>query len=133
MKQLYFQPIKGKSLAIIGAILQTEDVASVGSAWGIISVVVEELVLNIVDYSNSSYLGVDTIRDEKSITLRFHDGGVPFNPLDKEPPDTSQPMEDREIGGLGIFLVVNKMDSVEYVYTNGENVLTVSKSLEMNN
>ena len=97
--------------------------ASVGDAWSKLSVVVEELVLNIVDYSNSDYLDVEIMRDEKCITLRFRDGGVPFNPLEKEAPDFSIPMEDRKIGGLGIFLVTKYMDTVTYEHAGGETFL----------
>ena len=129
MNRLHFQPIQGKSHDIIEAILQTEEVASAGDAWTILSVVVEELVLNIVDYAGSDYLDVEIIRDEKSITLRFHDNGVPFNPLEKELPDITLPWEDRKIGGLGIFLVIKNMDDVTYEHTGKENVLSVMKEL----
>lgn len=129
MTRLHFKPIKGKSLDIINTILQTEEVASLGDAWGGISVVADELVTNIVNYSGSTYLDVEILRDEKGITMRFRDGGLAFNPLEQDPPDTSLPMEERNIGGLGIFLVVSSMDDVAYEYTNGENVLTVIKKL----
>lgn len=130
MTRLHFQPIQDRSLDIIGAILQTEEVAPVVNAWRMLDVVVEELVVNIVDYSNSDYLDVEIMRDEKCITLRFRDGGVPFNPLEKEVPDFSIPMEDRKIGGLGIFLVTKYMDTVTYEHAGGENILTVKKELK---
>jgi len=127
MSSLHFRPILGKSLDIIATILQVEEVASVSDAWGMLSVVVEELVQNIHDYSHSDYLDVEIIRDEESLTLRFRDGGVPFNPLDREFPDFSIPMEDRKIGGLGICMVIQNMDAIAYEYTKGENILTVKK------
>ena len=96
MTRLHFQPIQGKSLDILATILKNEEVASADDVWGKLSVVVEELVLNIVDYANSDYLDVEIIRDEKSITLRFHDGGIPFNPLEKEEPDFTIPLADRK-------------------------------------
>ena len=130
MTRLHFQPIQGKTLDIIDAILQAEEVASVGDFWNVLNVVVEELVVNVVSYSHSDYLDVDIIRDEKSITLRFHDGGVPFNPLKKDPPDFSIPFEEREIGGLGIFMVKEYMDEVGYEHAGGENILTVMKLIE---
>lgn len=133
MSLLHFQPISGKSLDIINAILQTEEVTSVGEVYGVIRLVTEELVLNIVNYAypndDNGYLDVEIIRDETSITLRFHDGGVPFNPLEKEPPDITLPLYERKIGGLGILMVIREMDSTEYEYTEGENVMTVSKTL----
>ena len=126
MNRLHFHPIRGKALAIVAAILQTEEVASVGKAYGVIRLVTEELVVNIVDYAypegGDDYLDVE-------ITLCFRDGGIPFNPLDQPPPDISLPMEQRPIGGLGFFIVTKKMDSVTYEYTGGENVLTVMKKL----
>ena len=130
MTLLCFKPIQGKSLDIIDAVLQTEEVAPVVEGWAMLSVVVEEIVLNIVDYSQSDYLDVEIIRDEKSLTVRFHDGGVPFNPLEREFPDFSIPMEERKIGGLGIFMVIQYMDDVAYEHTGGENLLTVRKNLK---
>ena len=131
MTRLHFQPIQGKSLDIIDTILKNEEVAPVNDAWGRIGVVVEELVLNIVDYANSDYLDVEIICDEESISLRFRDGGVPFNPLEKEEPDFTVPFEDRKIGGLGIFMVINYMDKVTYDYAGGENILTVMKKIKV--
>ena len=130
MTRLHFQPIQGKSLDILATILKNEEVASADDVWGKLSVVVEELVLNIVGYANSDYLDVEIIRDEKSITLRFHDGGIPFNPLEKEEPDFTIPLEDRKIGGLGIFMVTKYMDTVTYERTGEENILTVRKNVK---
>ena len=130
MTRLHFQPIQGKSLDILATILKNEEVASADDVWGKLSVVVEELVLNIVGYANSDYLDVEIIRDEKSITLRFHDGGIPFNPLEKEEPDFTIPLEDRKIGGLGIFMVIKYMDTVTYERTGEENILTVRKNVK---
>lgn len=133
MTVLHFQPIRGKSLDIIRAILQTEEVASVGNALNEIHLATEELVVNIADYAypngGNDYLDVEIMRSEDSITLRFHDGGIPFNPLEKDPPDISLPIKLRRIGGLGIFFVIKTMDAVEYEYTQGENILTIKKNL----
>ena len=130
MTRLHFQPIQGRSLDILDAIIKNEEVASADDVWRKLSVVVEELVLNIVDYANSDYLDVEIIRDEKSITLRFHDGGIPFNPLEKEEPDFTIPLEDRKIGGLGIFMVTKYMDTVTYERIGEENILTVRKNVK---
>ena len=130
MSQLHFQPIQGRELDIIDAILHTEEVAALEGCQRVVRLVVEELVVNIVDYAGSDYLDVETELDKESITLRFRDGGVPFNPLDKEPLDTSLSMDEREVGGMGIFFVINYMDKVEYEYKDGENVLTVRKKVK---
>lgn len=127
MTRLHFQLIQGEAPSIIRAILQTEEVASLGDMRDDIRLMAEELVVNIVDYSGSDYLDVEIERSGELVTFRFRDGGVAFNPLEKEPPDITQPWEQRRIGGLGIFMVMKRMDKVEYDYTNGENVLTISK------
>lgn len=129
MARLHFHPIQGKALDIIHAILHTREVASVGEVLDDIHLVVEELVVNITDYAGSDYLDVEIIREKERITFRFRDGGVPFNPLEQEPPDISLPMGQRKIGGLGIYLVILRSDSAEYEYKDGENVLTIVKNL----
>ena len=133
MNRLHFHPIRGKALDIIDVILHTEEVMSVGEAYGVIRLVTEELVVNIADYAypdgGNDFLDVEIERDEKYITLRFRDGGVPFNPLEQPPPDISLPMEQRRIGGMGLLIVMKKMDAVAYEYTDDKNVLTVMKKL----
>ena len=130
MTRLHFQPIQGEAPSIIRAILQTEEVASLGDMRDDIRLVAEELVVNIADYSGSDYLDVEIERSLEQITLRFCDGGVPFNLLEKEPPDITQPWEQRRIGGLGIYLVLKKMDKVEYARADVENVLTMMKKIK---
>ena len=134
MNRLHFHSIRGKALAIVDAILHTEEVSSLGEAYGVIRLVTEELVVNIADYAypdgDNDFLDVEIERDEKHITLRFCDGGVPFNPLEQPSPDISLPMEQRRIGGLGLLIVIKKMDSVTYEYTDGKNVLTCNKDIE---
>ena len=135
--KLHFQPIRGKALDIIDAILHTEEVALAGKAFSIIRLVTEELVVNIADYAypdgGNDYLDVEIECDEGHITLCFRDGGIPFNPLDQTPPDISLPMEQRRIGGLGLLIVIKKMDSVSYEYIDGENVFTITKNLKTEN
>ena len=131
MTRLHFQPIKDKSLDILDTILKNEDVAAVDEIWRRLGVVVEEIVLNIVDYSKSDYLDVEITRDEESITVCFHDGGELFNPLEKEEPDFTVPLEDRKIGGLGIFMVIKYMDTVTFSHSGGENILTVTKKIKV--
>ena len=130
MTRLHFQPIQGKALHIIGAILQTEQVASLGDEHDIIRLAVEELVVNIVDYAGSDYLDVEIVRDEKHIMLRFRDNGVPFNPLEKDDPDITLPAKERPVGGLGIYLCKQMMDSISYRYEDGNNVLVMTKRVE---
>ena len=131
MTRLHFQPIQGKSVDIINAMLHHKELASVDEVlYRKLNVVVDELVTNIVNYAypngENDYLDVEIMHDKELLTIRFRDGGVPFNPLEKAPPDITLPMDQRPIGGLGILLVVQKVDAIAYEYINGENVLTIS-------
>jgi anti-sigma regulatory factor (Ser/Thr protein kinase) len=133
MKLLHFQPIAGKALEILDAILHTPEVASCKKEFSTLRLICEELVVNVVDYAYpeeaEGYLDIEIEREEDSILIRFKDGGTPFNPLAREMPDITLPLEERRIGGLGIFLTVKKMDEVFYDYVNNENVLTIKKTL----
>ena len=130
MTSLHFQPIKGKAPEVIDAILGTGEVAGVESENKFINMVVEEIVVNVVSYAYpdnpDGYLDVITTRNKNLITFRFSDGGIPFNPLQREPPDITLPLEQWKIGGLGIMMVIKKAEAINYEYTNGENILTVS-------
>ena len=133
MRHLHFQPIAGNALEILDAILRTPEVASCKKEFGALRLVCEELVVNIVDCAypedSDGYLDVEIEKDETAITIRLKDGGVAFNPLEKEMPDITKPLEERRIGGLGIFITLKKMDGVNYEYTDGENVLTIKKNI----
>lgn len=127
MTQLHFQPIQGKTLGIIDTIIRTEEVVSLNdNMWRIIRMVVEELVVNIVDYSGSNYMDVEISCEKDRFTMCYRDGGVPFNPLKNEPPDFSLPIAQRQMGGLGIYLALTSMDTAEYEFVKGENVFTTS-------
>jgi anti-sigma regulatory factor (Ser/Thr protein kinase) len=69
--------------------------------------------------------------DEKSRTVMFRmtDKGVPFDPLKKSDPDITLSAEEREIGGLGIFIAKKTMDSLSYAYENNQNILTMVKKI----
>ena len=133
MKLLHFQPIAGKALEILDAILQTPEVASCKKEFGTLRLVCEELVVNVVDYAYpedaEGYLDIEIEREKDSIVIRLKDGGTPFNPLAREMPDITLPLEERRIGGLGIFLTVKMMDEVTYDYVNNENILTIKKTI----
>ena len=75
------------------------------------------------------YLDVEIEKSPAEITIRFKDGGKKFNPLEREMPDTSLPLEERSIGGLGILLTIKQMDSVNYEYSGTENILTIKKTI----
>ena len=63
------------------------------------------------------------------MTLVIKDNDVPFNPLERAEPDITLSADEREIGGLGIFITKKTMDTVSYAYENGENILTMTKKI----
>ena len=95
-----------------------------------INIAVEEVFVNIAHYAYSSDDGDVTISvnaSKNNLVIEFRDSGQPYDPLSRDDPDTTLSAEDREIGGLGIFMVKKLMDNVSYRYENGNNVLTISK------
>ena len=96
-----------------------------------IDLAVEELFVNIAHYADTGYASVlvDVIKDPLSVEITFIDNGKPYDPLAKSDPDTSLSVEDRPIGGMGIFLVKKSMDLVNYEYKDGKNILTIKKNI----
>lgn len=98
-----------------------------------IDVAIDEIFSNIANYAYDNCEGTATIMVEAldsnlGVILTFKDSGTPYNPLDREDPDVTLSAEDRDIGGLGIFLVKKTMDSVAYEYKDGCNILTICKN-----
>ena len=96
-----------------------------------VAVAAEEIFVNITNYAYPSGEGDVTVQmDAKrnKIILEFIDSGIPFDPLHNVDPDTSLQAGDREIGGLGIYMVKKMMDEVEYRYVEGHNVLALRKN-----
>lgn len=133
MKKLHFQPVKGKGPEITETIIAEEEITSCKKEFFALHLVIEELAVNIADYAypdgGDGYLDVLIDKTPETITITFKDGGTPFNPLERKMPDVDLPLEERGIGGLGIFLTVKKMDEVKYDYCNNENVLTIMKKI----
>ena len=88
-------------------------------------VAVDEIYSNIVRYSGAAEAQVRLVKEEDTLRLIFSDNGKPYNPLEAKEPDITASVEDRAVGGLGIFMVRKMMDSVEYMYKDGRNVLTL--------
>jgi len=102
-----------------------------------IDIAVEEVFVNIAHYAYNPEVGKATIRveiidDPLSIVMTFMDNGIPYDPLAKEDPDVTLPAEERKIGGLGVYMVKESMDDVKYEYRNGQNILTLRKSITEN-
>ena len=100
-----------------------------------IDIAIEELFSNIAHYAYNPETGqatvrVEVIEDPPAVTITFIDNGVPFDPLVKADPDTTLSAEEREIGGLGIYMVKKSIDDITYEYKNGQNILTIKKSLK---
>ena len=98
-----------------------------------IDVAVDELFANIAHYAynpETSYatVKVDVVEDPLSVEITFVDNGKPYDPLAKADSDTTQSIEDREIGGMGILIVKKSMDAVDYEYKDGKNILTIKKT-----
>ena len=99
-----------------------------------VCVAIEEVFVNIAHYAygdgeGDMTLGIGLDEDSHTITFRMADKGIPFDPLKKPDPDITLSAEEREIGGLGIFITKKTMNSVIYTYENGENILTMTKKI----
>ena len=92
-----------------------------------IDIAVDEVFSNIVRYSGAADVTVECLPQPDGVTIRFLDDGTPYDPTAREDPDISLPLEERDAGGLGIFLVKKTMDRVDYEYAGGRNVLTLFK------
>lgn len=101
-----------------------------------LNLALEEAVVNVINYAYpkdgrvySFTLDVVAVREGEGTVLTFTltDNGAPFDPTKAADADTSLSAEDRPIGGLGIFLVRQLMDSVDYQFVDGSNVLTMTK------
>ena len=99
-----------------------------------IDIAIDELFGNIALYAYHPEAGSVTVRVEVTeeplaVIIAFIDNGKPYDPLANQNPDTALSAEEREIGGLGIFMVKKSMDEVSYHYKDGQNILTIKKNI----
>ena len=99
-----------------------------------ICVAIEEVFVNVARYAYPDSEGDMTLHisfddQTRNVTFIMSDKGIPFDPLKKPDPDITLSAEEREIGGLGIFITKKTMDSVTYAYENNENILTMIKKI----
>ena len=99
-----------------------------------IDIAIDEVFSNIAYYAYAPGSGEATVQVEiedspKRLELVFTDRGIPYNPLENKAPDVTLDIEERKIGGLGIFLVKEMMDEVLYEYVDGQNILKLIKDL----
>lgn len=100
-----------------------------------IELVTEEIYVNIASYAYPEGDGFVTIRRSggegpDGLTLTFIDDGVRYDPLARPDPDFTLPVDERPIGGLGVFLVKELVDEAHYEYKEGKNILTVRKVID---
>jgi len=101
-----------------------------------IDVAIDEIVSNICYYAykpgatGKVKVVVDFDEENNSVTIEFEDRGTQYNPLEKKDPNTTLSIEEREIGGLGIFIVKKTMDEMTYEFINGHNVLKIRKTIK---
>lgn len=99
-----------------------------------LNLAMEEAVVNVMNYAypKESVNNIDITAEvnDEEIAFSIADGGIPFDPTQKGEPDLSLDAEDRPIGGLGIHLVRQLMDTLDYRYENGHNILTLKKRIK---
>jgi anti-sigma regulatory factor (Ser/Thr protein kinase) len=94
-----------------------------------LQLVVEEIFVNIVNYSNADYIIVN-VEFKNYLTIEFIDNGIQFDPTLKEDTETPKTLDEAQVGGLGILLAKNYADEITYTYENGENHLKIIKKGE---
>jgi anti-sigma regulatory factor (Ser/Thr protein kinase) len=118
------------------------EVESFGLAHGLppksvfhLTLCLDELVTNIIDYGYADFdehpIDVTITLDGDRVNIRIEDDAQPFNILEAPDPELDIPLEDRlrPIGGMGIHLVKNMMDRIEYTRADGKNILLLQKNI----
>lgn len=95
-----------------------------------LNLALEEAVSNVINYAYPEQEGMPISltmsSEDNTLVFTLTDEGIPFNPLESKEPDLSLSAEERPIGGLGIFLVKQLMEKVEYKRAEGKNILTMT-------
>ena len=99
-----------------------------------INVAIDELFSNIAHYAYHPEVGeatvlVEVVNDPLAVEITFIDNGKPYDPLQNADPDVTLSAEERDIGGLGIFIVKKSMDDIAYEYKDGKNILKIKKNI----
>lgn len=127
-----FEPIASKCGEIVETLMSSPDIPSDESMNFKIRLSIEEAVENIVRYAyerGDGWIEASTNNDGKSLEIVLKDAGKPFDPLDRPDPDLTLSVEERQIGGLGIYLCKQLMDGISYSYKDGCNILTMTKNV----
>lgn len=99
-----------------------------------VDIAIDELFSNICRYAYGEGVGhakvsVNELPGQNAVQITLEDSGIPFDPLAKEDPDVTLSLHERNVGGLGIFMVKKIMNDIQYEYRDGVNVLTITKKL----
>lgn len=98
-----------------------------------IDVAVEEIFVNIAHYAYKPEIGRALVQLDfepgNVVAITFVDSGIPYDPLAKADPDVTLSAEERQIGGLGIYMVKKSMDEMLYAREDGKNILVLKKKL----
>jgi len=99
-----------------------------------LDIAVDEIFSNVAYYAYPSGTGKVTVafdyeEETRTVILIFRDSGIPYNPMNAKEPDVTLSAEERQIGGLGIFMVKKSMDAMIYEYRDGMNILTLRKNI----
>ena len=124
LKQIEMLPSLGNMERVTTFVEQTlEELDVPVKAVVSFNIAIDEIFSNIVYYSGATKAFIACGYDGTHAMLQFMDDGKPYNPLEAEDPDTTLAVEDRQIGGLGIFMVRNMMSEMQYRYENRMNCL----------
>lgn len=99
-----------------------------------IDIAIEELFVNVAQYAYSEGSGrvkisLKWLEDPLRLSITFTDRGIPYDPLAKPDPDITLSARERQIGGLGIYMVKKSMDDMIYERRDGQNILTIIKNM----
>lgn len=126
--KIRFEPITDKADIILESIMNAPEIPADPGLQFKIRLCSEEAVVNVVNYAyegGEGFLDVETEASDGWFSVTLKDAGTPFDPLEAPEPDITLAADEREIGGLGIFLCKQMMDEVEYAYQDGCNILTM--------
>ena len=100
-----------------------------------IDIAVEEVFVNIAHYAyppeqpGEIILQADVLSAPKAVLITFIDMGTPYDPLAHPDPDITRPIEERPVGGMGLYLVKNLMDDAKYRFSDRQNILQIMKKI----
>jgi len=126
-----FLPHLGELMAFVSSFAERNGASP--TTVNQLELALEETLVNIISYAYEGQEKVGEIniscdcKPENTLQIRIADTGDPFNMLEREEPDTSLPLEERPIGGLGILLVKKLMDKVSYERKDGQNIIMLEK------